>query len=93
LDYTINDIDRTYTITGNNNFTANSNFTIPDFVTVNNKEYSVTTISNSAFYECTGLKGVNFGSVTTINDNAFSGCTGLTTIDFGSVTSMGEYAF
>jgi hypothetical protein len=93
LSYTVNDNDHTYTITGNDNFTADDTFTIPDSVTVNNKEYSVTTIGAQAFMNCTGLTAVDFGGVTTISNFAFRDCTGLTNINLRNVTQIGESVF
>jgi len=58
---------------------------------------SVTTIGDSAFYNCHGFTS-NLtipDSVTTIGDSAFAGCYGFTgdlTIGNG-VTSIGDYAF
>jgi len=50
---------------------TNTSFTIPD---------SVTSIGNSAFYDCTNLTSVTIpNSVVSIGNNAFMGCTGLTT--------------
>ena len=56
---------------------------------------SVTTIGESAFYNCTRLKSISIsGSVTSIGDSAFAGCNSLKSIDIsGSVTSIGKYAF
>ncbi|MDE6395651.1 MAG: leucine-rich repeat domain-containing protein, partial [Muribaculaceae bacterium] len=61
--------------------------------TANN--YSVTSIDDVAFRDCTALTSVNIpNSVTSIGNNAFSGCTGLTSVTIGnSVTSIGNYAF
>ena len=56
---------------------------------------SVTSISDAAFYGCTGLTAVTIpGSVTSIGGGAFSGCTGLTSVTIpSSVTSIGYAAF
>ena len=56
---------------------------------------SVTSISERAFYNCTGLTSITIpDSVTSIGKYAFNGCTGLTSVTIGnSVTSIGEYAF
>ena len=69
--------------------------TIPATVTYNGTTYSVTSIGDEAFYECTGLTSVTIGnSVTSIGSYAFFGCTGLTSIDIpNSVTSIGDNAF
>ena len=56
---------------------------------------SVTSIGNSAFYNCTGLTSITIpNSVTSIGDNAFRYCSGLTSITIpNSVTSIGHSAF
>ena len=56
---------------------------------------SVTSIGNSAFYNCTSLISVTIpDSVTSIGEQAFVFCTSLTTITIpDSVTSIGEQAF
>jgi hypothetical protein len=56
---------------------------------------SVTTIGDSAFYDCTGLTSIKIpAGVTTIGDNAFSSCTGLTSIKIpASITTIGRNAF
>ena len=56
---------------------------------------SVTKISASAFYYCSGLTSVEIpGSVTSIGNSAFSGCSGLKSVEIpGSVTSIGNSAF
>lgn len=56
---------------------------------------SVTTIGNSAFYNCSKLTSVTLGnSVTSIDDSAFSYCTRLTSVTIpDSVTSIGYEAF
>ncbi|MBQ1995119.1 MAG: leucine-rich repeat domain-containing protein, partial [Clostridia bacterium] len=57
--------------------------------------YSVTTISDYAFYDCDSLTSVTIpDSVTTIGDRAFYSCDSLTSITIGdSVTTIGYYAF
>ena len=56
---------------------------------------SVTSIGNSAFYNCTGLTSITIpDSVTSIGSYAFYNCTGLTSITIpDSVTSIGDSAF
>ena len=56
---------------------------------------SVTSIGNSAFYDCRSLTSVTFpNSVTSIGNSAFYDCFGLTSVLIpNSVTSIGDYAF
>ena len=52
-----------------------SSVVIPEKVTYNGKEYSVTSIGERAFYECSGLTSVTIpNSVTSIGDYAFFNC-------------------
>ncbi len=69
--------------------------TILSFITYNDVKYSVTSIGNAAFSECTGLTSITIpNSVTSIGSSAFSGCSGLTSVTIpNSVTGIGEYAF
>ena len=56
---------------------------------------NVTSIGNSAFYNCKSLRSINIpNSVTSIGSYAFSDCSSLTSITIpNSVTSIGNYAF
>ena len=69
--------------------------TIPSSITYNDVEYSVTSIGNAAFSECTGLTSITIpNSVTSISKYAFDGCSGLTSVTIpNSVTSIADYAF
>ena len=82
-----------------NNYDSYSNeysgsVVIPEKVTYDSKEYSVTSIEYAAFRVCSGLTSVTIGnSVTSIGSNAFRGCSGLLSVTIGnSVTSIGSYA-
>ena len=69
--------------------------TIPESVSYGGKTYSVTSIGNSAFYECSGLTSITIpNSVTSIGSDAFFDCSGLTSITIpNSVTSIDYDAF
>ena len=58
---------------------------------------SLTTIGNSAFYDCDAITEITIpASVTTIGNNAFQYCDYLATVEFSetsALTTIGEYAF
>ena len=58
---------------------------IPEKVTYESVEYSVTSIGNYAFSRCSGLTSVTIpNSVKNIGEEAFSGCSGLTSVTIGN---------
>ena len=69
--------------------------TIPANVTYNSTSYSVTTIGDYAFCDCTNLTSIEIpNSVTTIGIRAFKDCSNLTSIVIpNSVTTIGRWAF
>ena len=69
--------------------------TIPERVTYDGATYSVTSIGEFAFKDCTGLTSVTIPtSVTSIGEEAFRCCTGLTSVTIpNSVTTIGYSAF
>ena len=70
------------------------NITIPDAVVYDGITYSVTSIGNHAFSNCSGLTSVTIpSSVTSIGNHAFYNCSGLTSVTMPNVTSIGEDAF
>ncbi len=68
---------------------------IPEKVTYNGVEYTVTGIGAKAFRNCGNLATLTIpNSVTDIGSNSFQGCSGLTSLTFtNSVTNIGSYAF
>ena len=83
----------TVEVSGSTNLTGS--LTIPSTVDDGNSTYYVTSIGDSAFYNCSELTNVTISnSVTHIGHRAFRGCSGLTTINIpNSVSSLGASAF
>ena len=84
-----------YSETAASNNHVSGDVVIPSSVEHNNVTYSVTSIGNSAFRECSGLTSVTIpNSVTFIGNSAFRECSGLTSVTIpNSVTSIGNSAF
>ena len=78
---------------GSNSYSGS--ITIPSTVAYNGTSYSVTSIGDYAFNECSGLTSITIpNSVTTIGRSAFKNCTGLTIITIpNSVTTIESSAF
>ena len=68
---------------------------IPETVTYQGTTYSVTSIGNNAFRDCSSLTSITIpNSVTSIGNNAFENCSSLTSVTIpNSVTSIGASAF
>ena len=70
------------------------NITIPSSFTYNATNYSVTSIGDDSFEECSLTSITIPNSVTSIGNDAFQSCSELTSITIpNSVTSIGRYAF
>ena len=69
--------------------------TIPASVNYNGEVYSVKSIDDYAFTDCTGLTSIKISEgVTSIGESTFRGCTGLASIEIPEgVTSIGNEAF
>lgn len=71
---------------------ATGDIVIPQTVTYENTEYSVTTIYGSAFKNA-AITSLTAPFVKIICSSAFYGCTSLASVSLPAVTSIGEYAF
>ena len=99
--YNLNDETKTAEVTyqyqyrDGDNYSGVTSITIPEKVTYNSTEYSVTSIGYAAFYECTSLTSITIpNNVTSIGEYAFYDCDALTSISIPNrVTSIGDVAF
>ena len=92
LYYSINNDNTSVTITDGWGYSGD--LVIPETVTYNGTTYSVTSIGDIAFCDCSIYSVSIPNSVTTIGNNAFYGCYVLASIDIpNSVTSIGDRAF
>ena len=68
---------------------------IPENFIYDGITYSVTSLGEGCFSECTSLTSITIpNSVTSLGKNCFLYCTGLTSITIpNSVTSLGDYCF
>ena len=71
------------------------NITVPEKITDEGVEYTVTSFANSCFSGCSGLTSITIPlSVTSLGNFCFDGCSGLTSISIpSSVTSLGSGCF
>ena len=95
LYYNITSSSAPYTVEVSDAVSSITTATIPESITHNGATYSVTSIGERAFYDCSSLTSITIpNSVTSIEYRAFYGCSSLTSITIpNSVTSIGEQAF
>ncbi|MCQ2324973.1 MAG: leucine-rich repeat domain-containing protein [Paludibacteraceae bacterium] len=91
--YNLNTTDSTAEVIGMGSYYGS--IIIPSMITHNSQTFSVTSIGNYAFYECSRLTSVSIpNSVTSIGREAFRGCCDITSITIpNSVTTIGSGAF
>lgn len=68
---------------------------IPEVITHDGLDYTVTAIGTDAFRSCSELSSVTLPkTLNSIGENAFGGCSGLTSVTLPEgLTSIGQYAF
>ena len=97
LKYTITDAEKHEVSVGkiSDDNKPQGDLVIPAEVENGGVTYTVITIRECAFWDCSGLTSVTISdSVKSIGNIAFSGCNGLTSVTMGnSVTSIGLLAF
>ena len=97
LCYRIDSDAKTATLTANpNGEKYTGNIVVPGKVKASDGvEYTVTSLGDFCFYECSRLRSINIpSSVTSLGVACFYGCSGLTSITIpSSVTSLGEKCF
>ena len=95
INYGLNGETKKATVIEKSSGKYSSEVVIPESVEYEGAAYSVTSIREGAFYDCTGLTSVTIpNSVTSIGNYAFIGCSGLTSVTIpNSVTSIGEGGF
>ena len=85
--YNLNNEDKTASVTYMGLYTSDNkdayvgNIIIPESITYSGTTYSVTSIGDNAFRDCSGLTSVTIpNSVTSIGYGAFANCSGLTSV-------------
>ena len=97
LRYLIDSDAKTATLTANpNGEKYTGDIVVPGKVKASNGvEYTVTSLGEKCFYECSGLTSITIpSSVTSLGDYCFYNCSGLTSITIpSSVSSLGDGCF
>ena len=97
--YNLNKEEKTAEVTSRTGLSTSHSYSgtivIPEHITVDAIEYSVTAIGSQPFRECANLTSITIpNSILTIGGSAFMDCTGLTSVTIpNSVTSIESRAF
>ena len=90
INYSLNADAKTAEVTKS---TVTGDIVIPEKITVDGVEYSVTSIGYQAFMECTALTSVKMPSVTSIGSSAFQSCSNLISVSIPLVATLFDGAF
>ena len=99
LYYNLNETDKTAEVTyergeNKNNYKGLTTANIPASVTYSGTTYSVTSIGDWAFYNCSSLTSVTIpNSVTSIGKYAFESCSSLTKVNITDIAAWCNIAF
>ncbi len=97
--YNLNNSNQTAEVTyqyqwSSDNYSGVTSITIPEKVTFNSTEYSVTSIGEYAFYECSSLTSITIpNSVTSIGKYAFSECSNIAEIHISDIAKWCDIDF
>lgn len=95
LKYTVNEGGTTVTLTGYDGVAPTGELNISKAIEIFGTTYTIISIGDNAFENCTNLTGVTIpDSITSIGNNAFNKCRNLTSVTISnSITSIGDIAF
>ena len=95
LVYSLDTDTKVATVTGYKRSNKPTDLVIPNTTEYGGGNYSVTTIGNSAFCNCSSLASIDIpNSVTTIGESAFASCDSLASVNIpNSVTTIGKATF
>lgn len=87
--------DTEASVSSDSTLTRKADISIPETVTINGHNYTVTEVAPNAFANNTNISSVALPStLVTIGDHAFDGCTALKSIDLpANLETIGDYAF